>query len=250
MTRTTNARLTGFTLLFYIAAGITGMVLFGQATGGEGTAAKLAAIAQHATDVRLTVVLALLQGFSALVLAVTLYAITREQDPDLAMLGLTCRVAEGITGIFVARTLGLLWLATVDGQDAGDTGAAHVLGAFLLRMGAWNPGATFFAVGSTLFSWLLLRGRMIPVALAWLGVLASVLLVVALPLRLVGVLHGPVTQLMWIPMAAFEIPLALWLLLKRVAPVRSAKVPSGNGLPTLRIPRRSNAAQSASGSRH
>ena len=89
------------------------------------------------------------------------------------MLGMICRVAEGITGIFVARTLGLLWLATADGPDAGDTGAAHVLGAFLLRMGAWNPGATLFAVGSMLFSWLLLRGRMIPVALAWLGVLAS-----------------------------------------------------------------------------
>src|SRR6266487_1208082 len=37
-------------------------------------------------------------GFFALVLAVTLYAITRDQDRDLAMLGLTCRVAEGVIG--------------------------------------------------------------------------------------------------------------------------------------------------------
>ena len=34
MTRTTNARIAGFTFLFYIVAGIVGMVLFGQATGG------------------------------------------------------------------------------------------------------------------------------------------------------------------------------------------------------------------------
>jgi hypothetical protein len=34
MTRTTNARLAGFTFLFYIAIGITSMVLFRQATGG------------------------------------------------------------------------------------------------------------------------------------------------------------------------------------------------------------------------
>ena len=85
-------------------------------------------------------------------------------------------------------------------------------------------GATFFAVGSTLFSWLLLRGRMIPVALAWLGVLASVLLVVGLPLQLAGVLGGSATQLMWLPMAAFEVPLALWLLIKGLAPVRSTNV--------------------------
>jgi hypothetical protein len=74
-------------------------------------------------------------------------------------------------------------------------------------------------VGSTLFAWLFLRGRMIPIALAWLGVLASVLLVVSLPLQLADVLHGPVTQLMWLPMAAFEVPLGFWLLLKGVARV-------------------------------
>ena len=43
MTRTTNARIAGFTFLAYIAAGITRMVLFRWATGGgEGISAKLA----------------------------------------------------------------------------------------------------------------------------------------------------------------------------------------------------------------
>lgn len=75
----------------------------------------------------------------------------------------------------------------------------------------------FFAVGSTLFSWLLLRGRMIPVALAWLGVFASLLMVVGLPLQILGVLPDAATWIMWIPMAAFEIPLAFWLIIKGVA---------------------------------
>lgn len=217
MTRRTNARIAGLTFLVYIAAGVAGIFLFGGAASGDGTAAKLAAIARHATEVRLTVVLALLQGFSALVLAVTLYALTREEDPDLAMLGLICRVAEGITGVFVARSLGLLWLATAAGPDASDAGATQVLGGFLLRMGAWNPGATFFAVGSALFSWLFLRGRMIPAALAWLGLLASALLVVILPMQLAGLQGGTITQLMWLPMLVFEVVLALWLLIKGVA---------------------------------
>ena len=216
MTRTTNARIAGFTYLFYIAVAFPSMVLLDRATSGEGMAAKLASMAQRATDVHVAVVLALLGCFSALVLAVTLYAITREQDPDLAMLGLTCRVAEGITGIFVARTLGLLWLATATGANAPDTGAGHALGAFLLRGNVALTG-TFFAVGSTLFSWLLLRGRMIPIPLAWLGVVASVLIMVGLPLAAAGFLRGPVTSFMWIPMAAFEVPLALWLLIKDVA---------------------------------
>jgi len=217
MTRTTNARIAGFTFLFYIAVAFPSMVLLNRATSGEGIAAKLASIAQHAADVRVAVVLSLLGCFSALVLAVTLYAITREVDADLAMLALTCRVAEGaISGVSKPDTLRLLWLATATGANAPDPGAAHALGAYLL-MGDMAVTATFFAVGSTLFSYLFLRGRMIPVALAWLGVLASVLLVVGLPLQIAGVLRGSVTQLMYLPMLAFEIPLGLWLLIKGVA---------------------------------
>jgi len=157
------ARVAGFTFLFYIAAGITSLILADQP--------------------QMTDVLSLLTSLSALVLGVTLYMITREQGPALAMLALTCRVVEAIPG----------------------------------------ESAFFFAVGSTLFSWLLLRGRMIPVALAWLGVLASVLLVVILPLQLAGLFGGPtnwsesVTWLVWLPMLVYEVTLALWLLIKGVA---------------------------------
>lgn len=222
MTRTANARVAGLTFLLYIAVAFASMVLLERATSGKGTAAKLASIAQHTAEVRVAAVLSLLGCFSALVLAVTLYAITREVDADLAVLALTCRVAEGvISGISIPETLGLLWLATAMGENAPDPGATHVLGGYLLRSDV-AVTATFFAVGSTLFSYLFLRGRMIPVALAWLGLLASVLLVVLLPLQVAGVLRGSITQLMYLPMLAFEVSLGLWLLIKGVAaePVR------------------------------
>jgi len=80
MTRTTNARIAGFTYLFYIAAGISSMVLFGRAASGEGIAVKLAGIAQHATDVRVVFVLSLLTCFAALVLAVTLRATSGQES--------------------------------------------------------------------------------------------------------------------------------------------------------------------------
>jgi hypothetical protein len=220
MTRTTNARVAGFTFLLYIASAFTGMVLVSRAAGGEGVAAKLAGIAQHASVVRVAIVLELVSCFCALVLAVTLYSITRDQDPDLAMLALACRVAEGVIGaVSLPRTAGRLWLATAAGTNAPDPAAASALGAFLLNLPSWNTniGATFFAVGSTVFAYLLLRGRMVPVALAWLGVLASILIVVCLPLELVGVLGGAMTNLMWLPMLAFEVLLSLWLIFKGAA---------------------------------
>ena len=219
MTRTTNAWLAGFTFLFYIATGITGMILFGRATrGAEGTAATLASLAQHAALVRGTVVLTLVEVTCALVLAVTLWALTRDEDRDLAMLALCCRVTEGaIGGVAAVRTVGLLSVAT--GAASSDAAAVNALGAMLLAMGDGSilVAATCFALGSTLYSYLFLRARSIPVQLAWLGVVASLLLVVALPARLAGALEGPAAWLVWMPMLVFELALALWLLVKGVA---------------------------------
>jgi hypothetical protein len=214
MTRTTNARLAGVAYLIYMAAGASNQVLIHGATSAEGTAATLARVAQHATDVRLSIILTLIECFSALVLAVTLYGITRDQDHELAMLGLVCRVAEGIIGTTgIANDLGLLWLAKAPAPDAATT---NVLAASLLMPGG-PIGAVFFAVGSLAFSWLLLSGRMIPVWLAWLGVLSSALLTVGLPLQVAGFLTGPLTGYQWLPAFAFTIVVGLWLLIKGVA---------------------------------
>lgn len=162
MTLTTNARVAGVTYFVYLAAGVGTAVLAGRA--------------------ELTGVLAMLTSFSALVLGVTLYAITRDQDPDLALLALGCRVIEAVPG----------------------------------------EGLIYFAVGNTIFAWLLLRGRMIPAALGWLGVICSALLVVLLPLQQLGLFGGPmswsspVTWFVWLPVLVFELVLAAWLLTKGV----------------------------------
>lgn len=127
--------------------------------------------------------LLLLQSFSALVLGVTLFLLTYTQGLAIAMVALMCRVLE----------------ATQYGESA-----------------------IYFAVGSLLFCWLLLRGKLIPVALAWLGVLASALLAVILPLQLAGLFGGAmswsasITWFVWLPMLVFEVALALWLILKGI----------------------------------
>src|SRR6185295_15037680 len=139
----------------------------------------------------------------AVVLAAALYAITRDEDRNVAVLGLSFRVGEGVLAAFGALTsLGVLWLAT----DVAQVPATATLAELLLQLQAWNVTiiATFFALGSTAFSWLLLRGRLIPVPLAWLGV--------------VDAIGGTFTQVMWLPMALFEIPLGFWLLIRGVRP--------------------------------
>ena len=219
MTRRTNARIAGLTFLLYIAVAFPAMVLSAKATGGASSAAPLLSIAQHTTEMRITIVLELLSGFCALVLAVTLYGITCDEDRELAMLAFACRVGEGLLAAFPLTTLGLLWLGTNAGQGAPDVPSANALAAYLLKVGTWQTisASLLFAVGSTLFSYLLLRGRMIPVAIAWVGLLGSALLVVVLPLQLAGFVRGPIAQVVWIPVALFELTVAPWLLIKGVA---------------------------------
>jgi len=216
MTRTMNARLAGLTFLAYIVTGIADLMLFGRVATGADAAAKLANLAQHVTTVRVCAVLELLTFFEAAILAVTLYAITREADPDLALLAFSCRVAEGVLGAAAAvRTLGLAQIASA----AANPAAATALESSLLAQGGstGRVGATCFAVGSTLFAYLFLRARSIPVPLAWLGVAASALLVVALPIQLIGFLPRALAWPMWMPMLVFEVTLAFWLIIKGTA---------------------------------
>jgi hypothetical protein len=123
----------------------------------------------------------------------------------------------------IQRGLGLMWLATTTGSAAPDPASARAIAAFLLGQG-WTVliSGMFFAVGSACFAWLLLRGCAIPVVLAWIGLVASVLLVVTLPLQLTGVLRGALSGwLQWMPMLVFEVGFALWVFARGVAPPRT-----------------------------
>ena len=218
MTLRTNAKVAGFLYLFYIPTAMATMVLFDRATRAEGTAAKLAGIAQHAASVRATVVLDLLTFFEAVGLAVTLYALTRDEDRDIALLAFGCRLTEGVmNALSGVQALGLLSVATASTAAVGpNAAAAQALGALMLQQDrqSFLVGGTVFAVGSTLFCWLFLRARSIPVPLAWLGVVSSALVAIALPVQAAG---GPTTELIWIPILLFEVSFAVWLIVKGVA---------------------------------
>ena len=71
-----NGRIAGLTFLLYYATALGDMFLFAHASSGKGTAEKLASIAHNAAQVELAIVLSLLTVVYALILAVTLYALT------------------------------------------------------------------------------------------------------------------------------------------------------------------------------
>ena len=126
-------------------------------------------------------------AFCALGLGVTLYGLTRTVDHELAIMAMASRLLEAAPG---------------------------------------SSGEIFFAVGSTIFCVLLLRGRLIPPVLAWLGILSSAFLVAHLLLIAGGLFGGrtdwssPLTWLIWLPVLIFELAFAVWLLAKGVTTAR------------------------------
>ena len=213
----TNSRLARFIFLFYIATGIAGMILFDQATGGQDANARLASIAAHTGQMRLSIVFVLINIFNALILAVTLYALTREEDRDLALLALASRIAEGVINAIPAIAL-LLLLSLAMAASAANVSATNPAADCLFRVqnASITVDATLFAVGSTLFSYLFLQARTIPAWLARLGILSSIWLIFVVPLEGIRLIQGPFAGLIWLSMLVFEVTLGFWLLIKGV----------------------------------
>lgn len=230
MTRAANARLAGAAFLVYIAAGLSGMALSARATAGNTIDEQLLSAASHQAMLGARILLALVEAMCALVLAVTLRALTREEDEDLALLAFACRVGEGLLGALPLTALGFRWLATTRDGSAPGPMMTHAVATTLVALSGWKYaiGATLFAIGSAIFCWLFLRARTIPRSLAWLGLASSLLLGVLLPLQLARFVGGPLVNVAWGAMALFEVVFALWLLVTGAAhggwrrPVRAA----------------------------
>ena len=216
MTRRGSARLAGFMFLFYIASAFPQIFLYGGATKGDTPADKLATIAQHVPQMRIAAVLSFVTFVDAVLLGVALYGVTRDEDHELALVALSCRLGEAV--INALSVVGVLALLTVATTSPGDAAGASAVGAYLLKAISLGVlvSSTCFAVGSTVFAYLFLRARTIPAWLAWTGTVGSALLVIMLVLQIGGIRLGVAGDIVWLPVAVFEIVLGVLLLFGRL----------------------------------
>lgn len=215
MTSRSMAKVAGAAFLVYIAAGLSSLALSGRATGSGDMAARIASVALHTTEMRVSLLLNFVAAFCALLLATSLYSLTRSADRELAIFGMLCRAGEGILGMFAFNTLALLWLAMGGKAPTGE--AASAIASTLTAAGQWqaSTSALLFAAGSLAFSRAFVRGKVVPPTLARIGVAVSLLLVTMLPLEMAGWIGGTAVYLiMWMPMLAYELWLAVWLIMK------------------------------------
>ena len=152
-------------------------------------------------------------------LALALYVLLKPVNKDLAMLAAFWRLAEAT--ILCVMTLGnLIVLALLSGADylkTFDVGQLHALAQVALRArgAGYVIGLVLFGLGSTVFSYLLLRSGYVPKALAAFGVVSSLLLLTS---ALWIIVFPSTARAPFLASNAaiflYEVILGLWLLLK------------------------------------
>lgn len=214
MTLRNDARLAGIIYLSYIVFTMASVIIYGQAAAGADIVQRLSNMSHMLTEVRVTVLLDLLQVLCALGLAVTLYRLTNGVDKMLAMIAMLFRVGEGLLGTSsIASKLQLMQLAETAQNHATK---ASLFGDYISS----KPDAQFsefcFVIGGFLFAYLFLRGRLIPSLLAWIGVITIGAQTICLSLQIAGFLNESIVDKIWFLIMCYEIPLGIWLIAKGI----------------------------------
>jgi Domain of unknown function (DUF4386) len=181
-------------------------------------------IMQHETLFRLNLACNLIYVVNVVVLLTALYVILKPVSRQLALVATFCRLVFALMwGITALNTLGALRLL-------GDAAYLPVFPADQLQTlarlqiasnyDAYYVGLPFWGLASTVCSYLWLKSRYIPRALAAFGVISSAWCVICAFAFIVFPHFDAAVNAYWFdsPMVIFEMALGLWLLFKGLSP--------------------------------
>ena len=189
-------------------------------------------IMAHETQFRLTVTCFLAYSASVVVLLAALYVILKPVNQGLALVGALFRLV--FASLWLLTTLNLLGALRL-------LGSASYLQVFeperlqtLARLSLstnfddYYVGLPFFALASTVCSYLWLKSNYIPKGLAAFGVISSAWCVLCAFVFLIFPGFGKPVDPYWFdsPMAIFELVLSFWLLFKGLRPGLSCRAPA------------------------
>ena len=215
----TAAKIVGFLYLLAMALSIFGEAYVRGPLIVRDAAQTAANITGSQTLFRLSIVTDLLLYACDIVLFWGLYVIFKRVAKDTALLAVFFRLVE--TAILAVTTLlafiALRLLGDAEYLRAIDPTQLQALArAFVGLYGVGlSIGFVFLGIGSAVFSYLWLKSRYIPRALAWLGIVGSVMLAV---FSLATMVFTRVWEVMgmsyMMPMGLYEVGLGVWLLWK------------------------------------
>ena len=212
----TVGRLLGAAFLFVFVASIVSSLLLDSVTGSGSVLEMLASIADNLGTMQISILIGLFTSVGIVVLASLLYAVLYKQQKIVALVALGWWLAEAV--LLAISKIGALGLVSLS-QDFVAAGAPEasfhqMLGRFLysdlLKQGD-DIHMLFYCLGGILWFYLFFRSRCIPRVLSILGIVIESVGLVGMILLLLSV---QVDMLVFYPIAALELIVGVWLLIR------------------------------------
>ena len=217
----TAAKVAGWSGLVTFAIVVFGnYVLLNPLIVSGNVAATAQNIAQHQTQVRMTVVCFLTYGLGVVVLLSALYVILKPVNPGLALAGALFRLVFVLLWLLSPLNLlsALRLLSNANYLQVFEPGRLQALARLHVAAGFddYYVGLPFFGLAATVCAWLWLKSNYIPRGLAIFGIIASAWCVLCAFVYLVFPDFAKPVNPYWFdsPMAIFEMVLSFWLLFK------------------------------------
>src|SRR3984893_9849673 len=217
----TAAKVAGFSLLFSMAIVVFANYALLTPLIVPGNAAETARnIVAHESQFRITITCFLLYSASVVVLLAVLYVILKPVNRILALIGAIFRLV--FASLWLLSTLNMLaalrllgsanYLQVFEADRLQALARLHLAANF----DAYYVGLPFFGLAATVCSYLWLKSRYIPRALAAFGVISSAWCVICAFIFLIFPHFNKIVNDYWSDsrMAIFEMVLSFWLVFK------------------------------------
>jgi len=219
----TAAKVAGFTCLFTMATVVfanfgiyTHLIVVGNAAE---TARNIMA---HERLFRINIACDLIYGAGVIVLLTALYVILKPVSRSLALLAAFFRLVYSLMWVVMALNLFdvLRLLSGADYLRVFEADRLQALARLYLAAGfdVYYVGLLFYALASTVCSYLWFKSNYIPRALAAWGAISSVWCATCTFAFIIFPNFDKTVNLWWFdsPMASFEMATSVWLLFKRI----------------------------------
>jgi hypothetical protein len=209
-------KIAGAAFLFQaVASAVAGLIFLRPLIVPGNIVDSMTNMANNAMKVRAGIVIEMITVIALIILSVLLFIILKEQNLKIALIALGVRLTEvALLAVSRVETFGLLHISQASVSE-GHPEYLRTLGnlAYETQEQAYSLNMVFFALGGTLFYYLLYKSGYIPKALALFGLIAA-------PLALIGTVVGlfgvTVPLVVFLPNLPFELAIGFWLLVKGI----------------------------------
>mgnify|MGYP001560036272 CR=1 FL=1 len=231
------ARVAGFSFLFAMAIVVLANygIIFRLVVPGNAvdTARNILA---HETLFRLNIAGNLIYAMTVVVLLVAIYVVLKPVNRSLVLVAAFCRLVYALMwGVTAFNMLGALRvLGDAAYLSVFEAGQLQTLARLHIAIDAYYIGLPFWALASTVCSYLWFKSGYVPRALAAFGVISSAWCVICAFAFIVFPRFETTVNAYWfdMPMVIFEMALGLWLVFKGLSPsVLAGPDMAGNRVP-------------------